>query len=113
MPTSEHDSMPLNFNTFVPSHDPALPNLAATDIQDFVGISQDEAFRNALNAMYWTGYWTAVYHVCVSLPLPLVTDLVRSVAAPQMSSCLKNWMMVGLAEANPRVRMWAEPWTNL
>jgi len=58
----EHDSIPLNFNTFVPSHDPALPNLATTDTQNLAGISQDEAFRNVLNAMYWTGYWTAVYH---------------------------------------------------
>ena len=68
MPMSEHDSVPLNFNTFVPSHDPALPNLAAGDTQNLIGISQDEAFRNALNSMYWTGYWTAVYHVRVSPP---------------------------------------------
>jgi hypothetical protein len=26
-------------------------------------VSQDEAFSRALNAMYWGGYWTAVYHV--------------------------------------------------
>ncbi|KAF9651298.1 hypothetical protein BDM02DRAFT_3091388 [Thelephora ganbajun] len=71
MSASEHDSIPLNFNTFVPSHDPALANPAATDTQNLTGISQDEAFRNALNAMYWTGYWTAVYHVRVSLSLPL------------------------------------------
>ena len=63
--TSEHDSVPLNFNTFIPSHDPALSNLAATDTQNLAGVSQDEAFRNALNSMYWTGYWTAVYHVRV------------------------------------------------
>lgn len=67
----EHDSVPLNFNTFIPSHNPALPNLAIADTQNIAGISQDEAFRNALNAMYWTGYWTAVYHVRVSLSLPL------------------------------------------
>lgn len=58
----EHDSTPLNFNTFVPSHDPVLSNLAATDTQNLTSTSQDEAFKNALNAMYWTGYWTAVYH---------------------------------------------------
>jgi len=62
MPVLEHNSVPLNFNTFVPSHDPALPNLAATDTQNLANIPKDEAFRNALNAMYWTGYWTAVYH---------------------------------------------------
>ncbi|KAL1741690.1 hypothetical protein HDZ31DRAFT_84667 [Schizophyllum fasciatum] len=26
------------------------------------GVGQDEAFSRAMNAMYWTGYWTAVYH---------------------------------------------------
>jgi len=61
-PMLEHDSVPLNFNTFVPSHDPALPSPTVTDTQNLTHISQDEAFRNALNAMYWTGYWTAVYH---------------------------------------------------
>lgn len=25
--------------------------------------SVDEAFTRALSAMYWTGYWTAMYHV--------------------------------------------------
>lgn len=65
----EHDSVPLNFNTFAPSHDPALPNLAAMDAQNLISISQDEVFQNALNAMYWAGYWTAVYSVRVLLSL--------------------------------------------
>jgi hypothetical protein len=39
-----------------------LPNGEATPL-----VSQDEAFQNALNAMYWTGYWTAAYHVRYSL----------------------------------------------
>jgi hypothetical protein len=26
-------------------------------------INQDEAFSRALSAMYWGGYWTAMYHV--------------------------------------------------
>lgn len=68
-PILVHNSVPLNFNTFVPSHDPTLPSLAATDTQNLTDIPQDEAFRNALNSMYWTGYWTAVYHVRFSLPL--------------------------------------------
>ncbi|KAK0187784.1 hypothetical protein F5146DRAFT_1141244 [Armillaria mellea] len=25
-------------------------------------VSQDEAFQRAMSAMYWAGYWTAVYH---------------------------------------------------
>jgi len=69
------DSYPLNFDTFIPDHDPSL----ATVLPPFtpgVGagiypgarapstwLSRDEAFQRALDAMYWTGYWTAVYHV--------------------------------------------------
>lgn len=33
-------------------------------------IGQDEAFSRALNAMYWGGYWTAVYHVRPFLLIP-------------------------------------------
>ena len=114
MPMLEHDSVPLNFNTFVPSHDPALPNLAARDTQNLAGISQDEAFQNALNAMYWTGYWTAVCHVRVSLSIPsLMTDHIPSVVAPQMNPCLKRRMTLDLVKMSLRVRMWTELWTSL
>jgi hypothetical protein len=69
-----HDSVPLNFHTFVPSREPGPPNLAAANAQNFTGITQDEAFRNALNATYWTGYWTAVYQVRFSFSyLPQLT----------------------------------------
>jgi hypothetical protein len=64
------DSYPLNFDTFVPSHDPSLaqalqPALEPSGIPPVPGeyVSRDEAFNRALGAMYWTGYWTAVYHV--------------------------------------------------
>lgn len=30
-------------------------------------VNRDEAFNNALSAMYWSGYWTAVYHVSVTV----------------------------------------------
>jgi len=60
--TAEHDSVPINFNTFIPSHNPTLPNLEITGTQDMLEVSQGEAFRNALNAMYWAGYWTAAYY---------------------------------------------------
>ncbi|KAG2023713.1 hypothetical protein CC2G_001334 [Coprinopsis cinerea AmutBmut pab1-1] len=41
-----------------PTYDPtALGSLDSTPMA-----SQDEAFSRALNAMYWSGYWTAVYH---------------------------------------------------
>lgn len=63
---------PHNLDTSVPRQDPsfrmaqvpagfdhttyALPEPGAM-------VSQDEAFSRALSAMYWGGYWTAVYHV--------------------------------------------------
>ncbi|PBK75154.1 hypothetical protein ARMSODRAFT_508362 [Armillaria solidipes] len=48
------DSQPLNVNLDLPSvgpsesHDPT--------------VSQDETLQRAMSAMYWAGYWTAVYH---------------------------------------------------
>ena len=71
----EADSQPINFNTFIPSHDPSLelpqmptvPDLGSASYQipgpPETMVSQDEAFTRALGAMYWGGYWTAVYHV--------------------------------------------------
>lgn len=72
------DSQPQNFDTFVPSHDPSLnlpipPGPGALPGPDYSAhylphppgpmVSQDEAFTRALGAMYWGGYWTAMYHV--------------------------------------------------
>jgi hypothetical protein len=64
------NSCPLNFETFVPNHDPSLaqpsqPAYETYGIPPAPGeyVSRDEAFNRALGAMYWTGYWTAVYHV--------------------------------------------------
>ncbi|KAF7340263.1 hypothetical protein MVEN_01945200 [Mycena venus] len=77
----ESDSQPLDFDTFVPNYDaslalpaPLAPGAAPDAAYDYstgtgafpppgVGVaSQDEAFARALGAMYWGGYWTAVYH---------------------------------------------------
>ncbi|KAH9949443.1 hypothetical protein B0H21DRAFT_113160 [Amylocystis lapponica] len=69
-------SVPLNFDTFVPTHDPTLPpavpphppTASEPDHAAWLAapgetmVSQDEAFSRALSAMYWGGYWTAVYH---------------------------------------------------
>ena len=33
-------------------------------------VSQDEAFTRAMGAMYWAGYYTAIYHVSTSVPFP-------------------------------------------
>ncbi|KAL4254524.1 SMN family protein [Abortiporus biennis] len=76
--TEDGDSKPLNFDTFVPDHDPSLsagtapphpPEIPGPDyVQYYMPnppgpmVSQDEAFQRALSAMYWGGYWTAVYH---------------------------------------------------
>ncbi|KAG5646920.1 hypothetical protein DXG03_001996 [Asterophora parasitica] len=67
----DQDSQPLNFDTFVPSHDPSLdvpvPIQDGSAAQFLTGppgpiVSQDEAFTRAMGAMYWSGYWTAMYH---------------------------------------------------
>ncbi|KAG1889217.1 hypothetical protein F4604DRAFT_1915074 [Suillus subluteus] len=68
----EEDSAPLDFDTFVPSYDPSLPVPSeaptAPESSFFIPapstimVSRDEAFSRALSAMYWGGYWTAVYH---------------------------------------------------
>lgn len=72
----DRDSKPLDFNTFVPDHDPTLTVPAPMQIPDYGSyniseangpmVSQDEAFSRAMQAMYWAGYYSAVYHV--SLP---------------------------------------------
>ena len=67
----EADSRPINFDTFVPTHDAALPvpaaaaevDYTATSLTDGLAVTQDEAFEKALSATYWAGYWTAMYHV--------------------------------------------------
>lgn len=70
------NSHPLDFETFVPNHDPSLaqPSQAAFEtyaIPPASGehVSRDEAFNRALSATYWAGYWTAVYHVSYTTPL--------------------------------------------
>ncbi|TFK76608.1 hypothetical protein BDN72DRAFT_890439 [Pluteus cervinus] len=59
------DSQPLDFSSFIPTHNPSLKlSDASTSFADerTPVTAQDEAFRRALDAMYWAGYWTAVYH---------------------------------------------------
>jgi hypothetical protein len=74
----EADSQPLDFDTFVPSYNP-LPFLPQTTARvDYTShlreahsgmiVDQDEAFSRALGAMYWSGYWTAMYNVCFLFP---------------------------------------------
>ncbi|PBK97346.1 hypothetical protein ARMGADRAFT_1009382 [Armillaria gallica] len=38
-----------------------LPSVGPSESHDPT-VSQDEAFQRAMSAMYWAGYWTAVYH---------------------------------------------------
>lgn len=72
------DSQPLNFDTFMPSHDPTLgvPAPPQPGVQDprSSTATQDEAFNNAMGAMYWAGYWTAVYHVRIIGPPRMSAD---------------------------------------
>ncbi|KAK0245246.1 hypothetical protein EDD85DRAFT_943651 [Armillaria nabsnona] len=64
------DSKPINFDTFVPSHDASLdtgddpvtgPSYSLPESPTET-VTQDEAFTRAVNAMYWAGCWTAMYH---------------------------------------------------
>ncbi|KIJ40113.1 hypothetical protein M422DRAFT_49284 [Sphaerobolus stellatus SS14] len=78
------NSNPIDFNTFVPTHDPSLNNgksktaankaaVAGPSMQWGVvppapaalteNISRDDAFQQAMGAWYWAGYWSAVYHM--------------------------------------------------
>jgi len=69
---AEGNSQTLNFDTFIPTHNTSLENpepstnpVTANYIPDTPAgpmVSQDEAFSRALSAMYWGGYWTAMYH---------------------------------------------------
>jgi hypothetical protein len=68
----EDDSKPIDFDTYVPAHDASLHIPAGSSMLDFsayletdggADVGADSAFERALGAMYWAGYWTAVYHV--------------------------------------------------
>jgi len=73
---TDDNSHPLNFDTFIPTHDPSLalpaPPYLHGQVPDYSGyslpeppgpmVSQDEAFTRAMSAMYWAGYYSAVYH---------------------------------------------------
>ncbi|KAF4572444.1 SMN family protein [Pleurotus pulmonarius] len=68
------NSKPMDFDAFIPTHDPSLglPNGNIPSMDDPMNqgiiapsgplVSPDEAFSKALGAMYWAGYWTAAYH---------------------------------------------------
>ncbi|KAK0432749.1 uncharacterized protein EV420DRAFT_1603805 [Desarmillaria tabescens] len=67
--SDDDDSKSIDFKTFVPSHDASL-NSGEDLVTDASSsppqppaetVSQDEAFTRAVNAMYWAGYWTAMY----------------------------------------------------
>ena len=67
---AEDNSKPLDFDTYVPTYDPSLETSSGLPLSvgsitgiNIRTISQDDAFSHAMNAMYWTGYWTAIYHV--------------------------------------------------
>ncbi|KIY51191.1 hypothetical protein FISHEDRAFT_70835 [Fistulina hepatica ATCC 64428] len=64
----EVDSKPLDFDSFVPTYDASL-NSAMNDetlynsYTDLSSVTSDEAFTRAVQASYWSGYWTAVYQL--------------------------------------------------
>jgi len=70
-PLNQSDTQPIDFASFVPTHDASLSATLDTAKHQVTGpthtsqllISQDEAFKRAIQASYWSGYWAAVYHV--------------------------------------------------
>lgn len=69
----EENNQPIDFDTFVPTHDPGLekfpdsqPSLYASQLPG-PNVSRDDAFERATRAWYWAGYWTAIYHVSLKL----------------------------------------------
>ena len=76
---TEPDSRPLNFETFVPTHDPSLaigPSPNTNYVAESDMVNQDEAFSRAVSAMYWGGYWTAMYQVWHLFTLSLLRILI-------------------------------------
>lgn len=112
----EDDSQPINFDTFVPLHDPSLGPAShdASGAFDFNAAmpqpflpdssvpmaSQDEAFSRAMSAMYWSGYWTAVYHVRLPLfPTTNTNSPAASIADIQKFSRPKPNKITGLSRS--------------
>ncbi|KAH9921302.1 uncharacterized protein B0H18DRAFT_1021343 [Fomitopsis serialis] len=67
----EDDSATHDLEANVPVHDPSFSGANVVPRSDDAAyalsepgamVSQDEAFSRALNASYWSGYWTAAYH---------------------------------------------------
>ena len=119
----EDDSQPINFDTFVPLHDPSLGpaprdtpgafDYNAAMPQPFLPdssvpmVSQDEAFSRAMTAMYWSGYWTAAYHVC-SPPSDdeyQLTSPTASIADTQKISRLEPNKIMGLLKSRGKKTM--------
>ncbi|QRW19635.1 hypothetical protein RhiXN_01041 [Rhizoctonia solani] len=62
------DSVPIDYNTFVPSHDPTLGANVPMAAGDFTKLAKDEIFEKAVSASYWAGYWAAMYHARSAAP---------------------------------------------
>lgn len=83
------DSIPIDFDSFVPAHDPTLgqetsgaaaygpyaPTSLSAAAQDVSTLSKDDIFEKAVSASYWAGYWTAMYHAkSVKTPTQVQAD---------------------------------------
>jgi hypothetical protein len=82
-PSDPDNSLPVDFDTFVPQHDPSVLNAVkgadGNGASNVTGarsgivppppagmtsqVTPNEAFQQAMGAWYWAGYWTGVYHV--------------------------------------------------
>ncbi|GJJ08880.1 hypothetical protein Clacol_003100 [Clathrus columnatus] len=72
----QENSRPIDFDTFVPQHDPSLDlplgqgtidekafaQVVPSPPKTLSSVSADQALQNAMGAWYWAGYWTGIYH---------------------------------------------------
>ncbi|KAF8577541.1 hypothetical protein K439DRAFT_548528 [Ramaria rubella] len=95
-PADPDNSRPVNFDTFVPRHDPSLPT-SKPDIEGRTDgrssywhriippapaggtnqLTRDQAFEQVVGAWYWAGYWTGVYHTAAQAETSGTTQMDR------------------------------------
>lgn len=67
VPPDDEDSAPIDFDTFVPTHEPLPtadthpPHFNFPPMPAAHAGSAEEALQNAYGAWYWAGYWSGVY----------------------------------------------------
>jgi hypothetical protein len=104
-----NDSTPLDFATFVPTHDPSLampsgpsaPSLGATPSSfwpPFMGnntprVSRDQALQHWMSSMYWAGFYAAAFYVSIVLYPYFAIDRAHHKDSIKTESLSSKWPM--------------------